>query len=201
MFSQASSDGQLTLTVTFKLGTDPNLRSSSCRIASTRRCRASPDVTRSLGVTTVRARPISPWWYTSPRGRPLRHALSAQLSVLNVKDQLAKIRARQRAAVRLGRLRHAHWLNRRSCRALALAARSLRRSGVRCAVSAGVIAGRPMPTISSCSSGQCAGPPRRARPVRPTMIISAMRRGRSRGCATWRAPRSTLAIRPAVAAR
>ena len=43
MFSQASSDGNLTLTITFKLGTDADLATAAgARTASTRRCRACP---------------------------------------------------------------------------------------------------------------------------------------------------------------
>ena len=40
MQSQANSDGNLTLTVNFKLGVDPTRPSSWCRTASRRRCRA-----------------------------------------------------------------------------------------------------------------------------------------------------------------
>lgn len=40
MQSQANSDGNMTTTVTFKLGTDLTRRSSSCRTAYRRPCRA-----------------------------------------------------------------------------------------------------------------------------------------------------------------
>jgi multidrug efflux pump len=42
MQSQANSDGNMTTTVTFKLGTDQTRHSSSCRTACRKRCRACP---------------------------------------------------------------------------------------------------------------------------------------------------------------
>ena len=57
MFSQASSDGLLTLTVTFRLGTDANLAQELVQNRVNQALPRLPDVTRSLGVTTSRPRP------------------------------------------------------------------------------------------------------------------------------------------------
>src|SRR3984957_16337187 len=92
MFSQASSDGQLTLTVTFKLGTDPNLATELVQNRVNQALPRLPDVTRNLGVTTVKS---------SPDLTMVVHLLSPDdrydmlylrnYAVLNVKDQLSKI--------------------------------------------------------------------------------------------------------------
>ena len=57
MSSQAASDGTLTLTVTFKLGTDPNLAQQLVQNRVNQALPRLPEVTRNLGVTTVKARP------------------------------------------------------------------------------------------------------------------------------------------------
>ena len=92
MFSQAASDGTLTLTVTFKLGTDANLAQQLVQNRVNQALPRLPDVTRNLGVTTVKA---------SPDFAVVVHLISPDnrydtlylrnYAVLNVKDQLAKI--------------------------------------------------------------------------------------------------------------
>jgi multidrug efflux pump len=92
MASQAASDGTLTLTVTFKLGTDPNLAQQLVQNRVNQALPRLPDVTRNLGVTTVKA---------SPDFAVVVHLISPDnrydtlylrnYAVLNVKDQLAKI--------------------------------------------------------------------------------------------------------------
>src|ERR1700688_1626855 len=92
MFSQAASDGTLTLTVTFKLGTDPNLAQQLVQNRVNQALPRLPDVTRNLGVTTVKS---------SPDLTMVVHLLSPDdrydmlylrnYAVLNVKDRLAKI--------------------------------------------------------------------------------------------------------------
>ncbi len=62
MSSQATTDGTLTLTVTFKLGTDPNLAQQWCRTGSTRPCRVCPTSPAASASPRSRARPTSPWW-------------------------------------------------------------------------------------------------------------------------------------------
>jgi multidrug efflux pump len=92
MFSQAASDGSLTLTVTFKLGTDPDLDQELIQNRVNQALPRLPDVTRNLGVTTTKS---------SPDLTMVVHLLSPDnrydmlylrnYAVLNVKDQLAKI--------------------------------------------------------------------------------------------------------------
>src|ERR1700720_1976455 len=57
MSSQAASDGTLTLTVTFKLGTDPNLAQQLVQNRVNQALPRLPEVTRNLGVTTVKSSP------------------------------------------------------------------------------------------------------------------------------------------------
>src|SRR6516225_838429 len=92
MFSQASSDGLLTLTVTFKLGTDPNLAQQLVQNRVNQALPRLPDVTRSLGVTTVKSSPDLTMvvHLTSPSGRYDMLYLR-NYALLNVKDQLARI--------------------------------------------------------------------------------------------------------------
>src|SRR6266851_2098420 len=92
MFSQASSDGLLTLTVTFKLGTDPDLATQLVQNRVNQALPRLPDVTKQLGVTTVKSSPDLTMvvHLTSPSGRYDMLYLR-NYAVLNVKDQLAKI--------------------------------------------------------------------------------------------------------------
>lgn len=92
MFSQASSDGLLTLTVTFKLGTDPDLATQLVQNRVNQALPRLPEVTRQLGVTTVKSSPDLTMvvHLTSPGGRYDMLYLR-NYAVLNVKDQLAKI--------------------------------------------------------------------------------------------------------------
>ena len=57
MQSQANSDGNLTLTVTFKLGTNPDLATQLVQNRVNQALPRLPDVTRNLGVTTVKSSP------------------------------------------------------------------------------------------------------------------------------------------------
>jgi multidrug efflux pump len=92
MSSQASSDGVLTLTVTFKLGTDPDLAQQTVQNRVNQALPRLPEVTRQLGVITEKS---------SPDLTMVVHLLSPNerydmlylrnYAVLNVKDQLAKI--------------------------------------------------------------------------------------------------------------
>jgi multidrug efflux pump len=92
MGSSAASDGTLTLTVTFKLGTDPNLAQELVQNRVNQALPRLPDVTRALGVTTVKSSPDLTMvvHLRSPNGRYDMLYLR-NYAVLNVKDQLAKI--------------------------------------------------------------------------------------------------------------
>ncbi|HEY2068381.1 MAG TPA: multidrug efflux RND transporter permease subunit [Rhizomicrobium sp.] len=92
MFSQAASDGTLTLTVTFKLGTDPDLAQQLVQNRVNQALPRLPDVTRNLGVTTTKSSPDLTMvvHLNSPDGRYDMLYLR-NYAVLNVKDRLAKI--------------------------------------------------------------------------------------------------------------
>jgi len=92
MFSQASSDGSLTLTVTFKLGMDPNLAQQLVQNRVNQALPRLPEVTRQLGVTTVKSSPDLTMvvHLRSPNERYDMLYLR-NYAVLNVKDQLGKI--------------------------------------------------------------------------------------------------------------
>ncbi len=92
MGSSAASDGTLTLTVTFKLGFDPDLATQLVQNRVNQALPRLPDVTRTLGVTTVKSSPDLTMvvHLTSPAGRYDMLYLR-NYAVLNVKDQLAKI--------------------------------------------------------------------------------------------------------------
>ncbi len=57
MSSQSTSDGLMTLTITFKLGTNPDLASSSCRTGVNQSLPRLPAEVQQLGVTTVKSSP------------------------------------------------------------------------------------------------------------------------------------------------
>ncbi|WP_417449784.1 efflux RND transporter permease subunit [Kordiimonas sp.] len=92
MFSQATSDGNMTLTVTFKIGTDPDLAQQQVQNRVAQATPRLPEVTRLLGVTTVKSSPDLTMvvHLRSPNERydPL---YLRNYAVLNVKDQLARI--------------------------------------------------------------------------------------------------------------
>src|SRR5277367_1267177 len=92
MFSQAASDGTLTLTVTFKIGTDPDLAQQLVQNRVNQALPRLPQVTQALGVTTTKSSPDLTMvvHLNSPDGRYDMLYLR-NYAVLNVKDRLAKI--------------------------------------------------------------------------------------------------------------
>src|SRR5258706_696682 len=92
MGSSAASDGTLTLTATFKLGTDPNLATQLVQNRVNQALPRLPEVTRALGITTVKSSPDLTMvvHLKSPTHRYDMLYLR-NYAVLNVKDQLAKI--------------------------------------------------------------------------------------------------------------
>src|SRR5258706_15004523 len=92
MGSQAASDGTLTLTVTFKLGTDPDLAQQVVQNRVNQALPRLPDVTRALGVTTTKSSPDLTMvvHLISPDGRYDMLYLR-NYAVLNIKDRLAKL--------------------------------------------------------------------------------------------------------------
>jgi len=92
MLSQAATDGTLTLTVTFKLGTDPDLATQLVQNRVNQALPRLPEVTRLLGVITEKSSPDLTMvvHLLSPNGRYDMTYLR-NYALLNVKDQLAKI--------------------------------------------------------------------------------------------------------------
>lgn len=92
MFSQATADGQMTLTVTFKLGTNPDLAQQLVQNRVSQALPRLPDVTRNLGVTTVKSSPDLTMvvHLFSPDGRYGTEYLH-NYALLNVKDKLARL--------------------------------------------------------------------------------------------------------------
>ena len=92
MFSQASSDGQMTLTVTFKLGTDPDLAQQLVQNRVNQALPRLPEVTRQLGVTTIKSSPdLTMVVHLKSPNERYDMLYLRNYGVLNVKDQLAKI--------------------------------------------------------------------------------------------------------------
>ena len=92
MGSQATTDGVMTLTVTFKLGTDPD---KAQQLVQNRVAQAEPrlpEEVRRLGLTTIKSAPDITMvvHLVSPNGRYDMNYLR-NYAVLNVKDQLARI--------------------------------------------------------------------------------------------------------------
>ena len=92
MGSQATSDGLLTLTVTFKLGTDPDKAQQLVQNRVGQAESRLPEEVRRLGVTTVKSSPDLTMvvHLVSPNERYDMTYLR-NYAVLNVKDQLARI--------------------------------------------------------------------------------------------------------------
>ncbi|MCM2474182.1 efflux RND transporter permease subunit [Rhizobium sp. CG5] len=92
MSSQATTDGLMTLTVTFKLGTDPD---QAQQLVQNRVGQAEPrlpEEVRRLGVTTIKSSPdlMMVVHLTSPEGRYDMTYLR-NYALINVKDRLARI--------------------------------------------------------------------------------------------------------------
>jgi multidrug efflux pump len=147
MFSQAASDGTLTLTITFKLGTDPNLAQQLVQNRVNQALPRLPEVTRNLGVTTVKSSPdLTMVVHLKSVGDRYDMLYLRNYAVLNVKDQLAKIEGV--GSVQLfgsGDYAMRLWLNPQKIAELGLTAsdvvNAVRRQNVQ--VAAGVVNGPP----------------------------------------------------------
>ncbi len=93
MSSQSTTDGKMTLTVTFAIGTDPDLAQQLVQNRVSQALPRLPDVTRQLGVTTVKSSPDLTMvvHLKSPNDRYDMLYLR-NYALLNVKDELAKIK-------------------------------------------------------------------------------------------------------------
>ena len=147
MFSQAASDGTLTLTVTFKLGSDPDLAQQLVQNRVNQALPRLPDVTRNLGVTTVKSSPdLTMVVHLKSIGDRYDMLYLRNYAVLNVKDQLAKIEGI--GSVQLfgsGDYAMRLWLNPQKIAELGLSANdvvnAVRRQNVQ--VAAGIVNGPP----------------------------------------------------------
>jgi len=92
MGSQATTDGVMTLTVTFKLGTDPDKAQQMVQNRVSQAEPRLPEEVRRLGITTVKSSPNITMvvHLVSPNGRYDMNYLR-NYAVLNVKDRLARI--------------------------------------------------------------------------------------------------------------
>jgi multidrug efflux pump len=92
MSSQATSDGLMTLTVTFKLGTSPDLAQQLVQNRVNQALPRLPEEVQRLGITTVKSSPDLTMvvHLMSPNGRYDMTYLR-NYAVLNVKDRLARI--------------------------------------------------------------------------------------------------------------
>ncbi len=93
MYSQSTTDGNMTLTVTFEIGTDPDLAQQLVQNRISQALPRLPEVTRQLGVTTVKSSPDLTMvvHLNSPDGR-YDTLYMRNYAVLNVKDELSKIK-------------------------------------------------------------------------------------------------------------
>jgi multidrug efflux pump len=147
MFSQAASDGTLTLTVTFKLGTDPNLATQLVQNRVNQALPRLPEVTRNLGVTTDKSSPdLTMVVHLKSPDERYDELYLRNYATLNVKDQLAKIQGV--GAVRLfgsGDYAMRIWLNPQKVAERGMTATevvaAIRRQNAQ--VAAGVIGGPP----------------------------------------------------------
>jgi multidrug efflux pump len=92
MNSLATTDGLLSLSVTFKIGTDPDLAQQLVQNRVSQALPRLPDITRQLGVTVVKSAPDLTMvvHLVSPDGRYDALYLS-NYATLNVKDRLARL--------------------------------------------------------------------------------------------------------------
>ncbi|MCB1649927.1 MAG: efflux RND transporter permease subunit [Gammaproteobacteria bacterium] len=92
MYSQANSDGMVTLTLTFAIGTDPDLAQQQVQNRVSQALPRLPEITRQLGVVTIKASPDLTMvvHLRSPDARYDMLYLR-NYAVINVKDRLARI--------------------------------------------------------------------------------------------------------------
>ncbi len=148
MFSQATSDGRMTLTITFKIGTDPDLAQQMVQNRISQALPRLPEVTRQLGVTVVKSSPDLTMvvHLVSPDQR-YDELYLRNYALMHVKDELAKVEGV--GTVRLfgsGDYAMRIWLNPEKIAERNLSANevvaAIREQNVQ--VAAGVIGGAPM---------------------------------------------------------
>ncbi|NOY73914.1 MAG: efflux RND transporter permease subunit, partial [Gammaproteobacteria bacterium] len=92
MNSLASSDGQLTLTVTFAIGSDPDLSQQLVQNRVSQALPRLPDITRQLGVTVTKSSPdLTMVVHLHSPNERYDMLYLRNYATLNVRDQLAQI--------------------------------------------------------------------------------------------------------------
>jgi hydrophobe/amphiphile efflux-1 (HAE1) family protein len=149
MSSQATSDGALALTVTFRIGTDVDLAQVQVQNRVAQALPRLPEEVRQLGVSTVKSSPDLTMvvHLTSPDGRydPVYLRNYAQLQV---KDELARIPGMGQVQVfGAGDYAMRVWLDPEKVAARGLSAADVVRAirGQNLQVAAGVVGAQPMP--------------------------------------------------------
>jgi multidrug efflux pump len=149
MSSQANTDGELSISVTFKLGTDPDLAQQLVQNRVAQATPRLPDIVRALGVTTVKSSPnfIMVVHLKSPNER-YDITYLRNYGLINVRDQLARISGIGQVAV-FGGGDYAMrvWLdpNKLAARNLSAsdAVNAIREQNIQ--IAAGIIGAQPMP--------------------------------------------------------
>lgn len=92
MSSQATTDGNLAITVTFELGTDPNLAQQLVENRVSQALPRLPEIVRQQGVTTVKSSPdLTMVVHLTSPDRRYDTLYLRNYAVINVKDVLARI--------------------------------------------------------------------------------------------------------------
>jgi multidrug efflux pump len=93
MYSQATTDGRMTLTVTFEIGTDPDLAQQLVQNRISQALPRLPAITRQLGVTSVKSSPdLTMVVHLKSPNERYDMLYLRNFALLNVKDELAKIK-------------------------------------------------------------------------------------------------------------
>ena len=92
MFSQATTDGRMTLTVTFKIGTDADLAQQMVQNRVSQALPRLPEVTRQAGVTVVKSSPdLTMVVHLISPDKRYDELYLRNYGLMNVKDELAKV--------------------------------------------------------------------------------------------------------------
>jgi hypothetical protein len=190
MFSQATSDGRMTLTITFALGTDLDNAQVQVQNRVAQALPRLPAEVQRIGVVTEKSTPdfIMVVHLVSPDER-YDNLYLANYAYLRVKDELARIPGVGSAqGVRRGRVQHADLARSGSTRVATADddgrhqgdSRAERASGGGCARRAAGAGRHAVPAL-----GQRARAPDDGRTSSRTSWCARRRKGRSRACAMW----------------
>jgi hydrophobe/amphiphile efflux-1 (HAE1) family protein len=92
MFSQAASDGTLTLTVSFKLGTDPNLAQQLVQNRVNQALPRLPEVTQRIGVKTAKVSPqVTLAVHLKSASNRYNMLYMRNYAAINIRDQLSRL--------------------------------------------------------------------------------------------------------------